>query len=99
MDAKSIINAVESVTKPWAKQRKAEERGSRRKRVYYYSDRVNFTDIAEKILPTAYLHASGNGKYTLSQRQFYYAARDAFNEATGREIDYSYFSQDRKSVV
>lgn len=93
MDAQSIINAVESVTKPWAKQRKAEERGSRRQRVYYYSDRVNFTDIADKILPTAYLHASGQGAYTVSQRQLYYAARDGFKEATDREIDYSYFSQ------
>ncbi len=93
MDAQSIINAVESVTRPWAKQRKAEERGSKRQRVYYYSDRVNFTDIADKILPTAYLHASGQGAYTVSQRQLYYAARDAFSEATGREIDYSYFSQ------
>ena len=93
MDAQSIINAVVSVTKPWAKQRKAEERGSRRPREYYYSDRVNFTDIADKILPTAYLHGSGNGQYTISQRQFYYAAREAFREATGREIDSQYFSQ------
>jgi DNA topoisomerase VI subunit A len=93
MDAASIISAVTSVTKAWTKQRKAEERGSRRQRVYYYSDRVNFTDIAEEILPTAYLHASGQGAYTVSQRQLYYAARDAFKEATDREIDYSYFSQ------
>lgn len=93
MDAASIISAVESVTKPWAKQRKAEERGSRRERIYYYSDRVNFTDIAEEILPKAYLHASGQGAYTVSQRQLYYASRDAFKEATDREIDYGYFSQ------
>ena len=93
MDAQSIINAVESVTKPWAKHRKAEERGSRRPRIQYFSDRVNFTDIAAKILPVAYQHASGNGQYTVSQRQFYYAARDPFREATGREIDSQYFSQ------
>ena len=93
MDAKSIINAVESVTKPWAKQRKAEERGSRRPRMYYCSDRVNFTEVAEDILPEAYMHGSGDGKYTISQRNFFYAAREAFREATGREIDFSYFSQ------
>lgn len=81
------------MTKGWAKQRKAEERGSRRPRRYYYSDRVNFTDIAAEILPKAYMFASGDGKYPLAQRQFYYAAREAFKKATGREIDYSYFSQ------
>lgn len=92
MDAQSIINAVESVTRPWCKQRKAEERGSRRPRREYYSDRVNFTDIAARILPNAYLHGSGNGLYTISQRNFYYAAREAFREATGREITYENFA-------
>ncbi len=95
MDANSIIDAVESVTKGWAKQRKAEERSSnsRSRRMYYYSDRVNFTEIADQILPDAYAFASGNGKYTVSQRQLYYASRDGFREATGREIEYSYFAQ------
>lgn len=93
MKSENILKAVTAVTKDWAKQRKAEERGSRRPRMYYYSDRVNFTDIAAKILPTAYQHASGNGKYTVSQRQLYYASRELFKEKTGREIDYSYFAQ------
>ena len=95
MDSKSIIDAVTSVTKPWAKQRKAEERNSqaRSRRQYYYSDRVNFSDIADKILPEAYAHASGQGKYTVSKRQMYYASREKFKEMTGRDIDASYFSQ------
>ncbi len=93
MKSESIIGALQSVTKAWAKQRKAEERGSRRPREYYYSDRVNFTEVAAEILPTAYQHASGDGQYTVSQRQMYYASREAFKEKTGREIKYSYFSQ------
>ena len=95
MDSKSIIDAVTSVTKGWAKQRKSEERNSqaRSRREYYYSDRVNFSDIADKILPEAYKHASGNGQYTVSKRQMYYASREKFKEMTGRDIDASYFSQ------
>ncbi len=95
MDSKSIIDAVTSVTKGWAKQRKAEERHShaRSRREYYYSDRVNFSDIADEILPEAYAHASGKGMYTVSKRQMYYASREKFKELTGRDIDASYFSQ------
>jgi hypothetical protein len=83
------------VTKKWAKQRKAEDRGNRNRssRVHIYSDRVAFTDAARKILPAGYLHASGNGKYTVDKRQFYYAVRDQFLKATGREITADYFSQ------
>ena len=95
MDSKSIIDAVTSVTKSWAKQRKSEERNSRAyaRREYYYSDRVNFSDIADEILPEAYAHASGQGQYTVSKRQMYYASREKFKEMTGRDIDASYFSQ------
>ena len=92
MKADAIIGAVQSVTKGWAKQRKAEERGSRRPRTYYYSDRVNFSDIAAKILPEAYAHASGGGKFPVSQRQLYYASREKFKELTDREIKADYFT-------
>lgn len=61
--------------------------------MYIYSHRVNFTDVARKILPAAYQHASGNGRYTVDKRQLYYAARDEFQKATGREIKADYFSQ------
>ncbi|WP_145081741.1 toprim domain-containing protein [Aureliella helgolandensis] len=93
MKSDAIIGAIQSVTKGWAKQRKAEERGSRRPRGYYYSNRVNFSDIAHQILPDAYQHASGNGRFPVSQRQMYYASREKFRELTGREIDAAYFSQ------
>jgi hypothetical protein len=94
MDSKSIIGAVESVTKAWAKQRKAEERDSMaRRRRNYYSDRVNFTEVLHCILPEAYKHASGGGQYTVAKRQMYYASRKALKAATGRDVGASYFSQ------
>src|SRR5262249_33904271 len=89
-----ILGATKFVTKEWTKQRKAEERGSRSRmtRMYVYSDRVNFTDVACKILPDAYKHASGDGKYTVSKRQLYYACREKFKEMTGRPLEYDYFA-------
>jgi hypothetical protein len=93
--ADGILKITEKVTKKWTKQRKAEERGRRAShtREYIYSDRVNFTDAAHEILPGGYAHASGNGRYTVDKRQFYYAVRDEFLKATGREITADYFSQ------
>jgi hypothetical protein len=93
--ADDILDITKSVTKEWTKQRKAEERGSRsvHSREYIYSDRVNFTDVADEILEPGYAHASGNGRYTVDKRQFYYAVRDDFLEKTGREIKAGYFSQ------
>jgi hypothetical protein len=32
--------------------------------------------VADEILPGGYAHASGNGRYTVDKRQFYYAVRD-----------------------
>jgi hypothetical protein len=88
--------AIKSVTKEWTRQRRAEERHlrSRDSREYVYSDRVNFTEVAQDILHAGYAHASGHGRYTVDRRQFYYAVRDQFLEATGREITYSYFAKD-----
>jgi Topoisomerase 6 subunit A/Spo11, Toprim domain len=95
INAADILGITASVTKEWTKQRKAEERGrrSRLSRDYVYSDRVNFTAVAHNILPGGYSHASGNGRYTVDKRQFYYAVRDEFLEQTGREITADYFSQ------
>src|SRR5262249_36590947 len=83
---------TKSVTKEWEKHRKAEEKGSRSRsdRKYIYSDRVNFTDVADDILPAAYEHASGNGRYPVSKRQLYYACRDDFQAEPGRPIKYEY---------
>jgi hypothetical protein len=95
MEAADIVRITEAVTREWTKQRKAEERGrrSRTTRRYVYSSRIDFTDVAHEILPGGYAHASGDGKYTVDKRQFYYAVRDQFLERTGREIAADYFSQ------
>ena len=97
INASHILSVTKRVTKEWTKQRKAEERGrrSRRSRLNVYSDRVNFTDVADQILPAAYDHASGGGRYTVSKRQLYYACRDQFRERTGRELEYGYFAGTR----
>jgi hypothetical protein len=93
-DRSDYIDITKRVTKEWTRQRKAEERGrSRASRIYVYSDRVNFTEVAHDILAKGYAHASGKGRYTVDKRQFYYAVRDDFLKATGREITADYFSQ------
>ncbi len=94
INANDILAVTKSVTKEWTKQRKSEERSnrSRSSREYMYSARVNFTDVAEDIIPDAYDHASGGGKYTVSKRQLYYACREAFRTETGGEISYDYFA-------
>jgi hypothetical protein len=93
--SEDIISLATKVTKEWTKQRKAEERGRRHRseRVYVYSDRVNFTDVMDEILPPAYRIASGNGRYTVSKRQLYYECREQFRKQTGRPLKYPYFSQ------
>jgi hypothetical protein len=89
-----LKKCVAGATKKWTKQRKAEERSARARysREYIYSDRVNFTDVAHRILPKAYQHASGGGVYVVSKRQLYYASREEFRKATGREITYERFA-------
>ena len=94
IDASDLISAVKGVTKEWTKQRKAEERGYRsaRSRGDVYGAPVNFTDVAPSILPAAYQHASGGGQYPVAKRQLYYASRQKFLEAKGKEIKYAYFA-------
>lgn len=94
INADDILGVTKSVTKEWTKQRKAEERGrrSRSSRIHMYSDRINFTDVADQILPKAYQHASGDGQYSVAKRQLYYACREDFRKATGRELEYGYFA-------
>jgi hypothetical protein len=92
--AADITEVTRKVTKEWAKQRKAEERGrrSRSSRVYVYSNRVCFTDVAKDILPGAYAHASGNGKHSVSKRTFYYCCRKQFQNKTGEPLEFKYFA-------
>jgi hypothetical protein len=94
VSAAHIIGVTRNVTKKWAKQRKAEERGrrSRSSRVYVYSSRVCFTDVAKDVLPGAYAHASGNGRNSVSKRTFYYCCRQQFQNKTGEPLEFKYFA-------
>ena len=65
--ADRLKGSVISVTKDWAKQRKAEERhasaaANRRARLCRASDYYNFKSAAFEVMEEAYLAASANGK-------------------------------------
>jgi len=57
-----------------------------------YSNRVNFTDVAERILHRAYDHVSGGGELPVAKRQLYYASRERFKGFKGDELLYNYFA-------
>ncbi len=90
MKAQEIVKAIEAVTKEWTKRRKKEERKNRPNRTFRNAS-IFHTDVAGEILPKAYAHGSGDGKFTLAKRNFYYAAREHFAKATGKEITYDRF--------
>src|SRR5262249_11543410 len=86
ISADDILAVTKSVTKEGTKQRKAEEPGSRShdSPSYIYSDRVYFSQVADKILPAAYAHASGDGQYSVSKRQLFTpAAKRSRKKRTG----------------
>ena len=94
VSAATIIRGIKKVTKEWAKRRKAEERSTAhegRPAVHLLGPgqlyRRGRQDSAG-----AFNHGSGNGRYPLSKRQFYYACREQFRELTGRPIKYDYFA-------
>jgi hypothetical protein len=87
MKIEDFKSATRSVTKKWKTVRKREERSSRARfsrQEYVYSSRINFTDVAAKIIPAAYMKASGGGKLPAMARQIFYAARGPMEEATDR---------------
>ena len=84
MKGAMLAKAVESVTDPWRKQRKKEDRGrpevkARRRRVMYcdyeYSTRVTIKEVAYECMEEAYLKASAGGTLPAHARQVMYAAR------------------------
>jgi hypothetical protein len=97
MDGKKIIETIETVTKKWARQRKAEERSganaARRRHALVRSTRKTIKDAAWAVMPSAYLHASSDNQYPAHARQVMYAARGPIQEATGCALDDQYFTQ------
>jgi len=97
----AITSAVRSVTKDWARQRKAEERNrnavSYRRMRLVRSDRTTLREAAFDVMEDAYSHASDggpHGRLPVKPRQIMYVARPEILRRTGREsLDGQYFSQ------
>jgi hypothetical protein len=93
--ADDIFAGVESVTKEWTKQRKAEERRSsaRWRRAYIGAPRYTVKDAAWHVMERPYLQASANDTLPATARQVMYAARPQIQKDTGRQLDDQYFTQ------
>lgn len=96
--AAAITGGIESVTKKWAKQRKAEERQSaaysRRRQVMTSYRAVTIRDVAWEVMEESYLKASAGGTLPANARQVMYAARPAILGRTGKAVlDDDYFTQ------
>src|SRR5262245_66179932 len=93
--ADDIFAGVESVTKEWTKQRKAEERraSTRWRRAYIGAARYTVKDAAWDVMERAYLQASANDTLPATARQVMYAARPQIQKDTGRQLDDQYFTQ------
>jgi hypothetical protein len=99
MNGSEIIDLVESVTKKWCKQRKAEERDKSRE-LYRHQSLVRYSRVSQKeaaweVMEEAYLKASSNGRLPAQARQIMYAARPLILErCTDKEyLDDKYFTQ------
>jgi hypothetical protein len=96
--ANDIIDAVETATAKWTRQRKSEERhpGMIRYRTSRMTKEPRTTqkDAAWLILEKAYMAASGGGTLPASARQIFYQARPKIMAMTNdKELSYNYFSQ------
>ena len=90
MKAKNIIDAVEGVTKKWAKQRKREERDrsatANRHHAMMRRRHVSIKDAAWQVMEKAYLKASANGTLPAHARQVMYATRGPIQELADRSL-------------
>src|SRR6516162_10995256 len=96
--ADDIIDAVETGTRKWTRQKKSEERhpGNIRYRVSRMTKEPRTTqkEAAWQIMEEAYMAASGNGRLPAMARQIYYRARPKIMAMTDdKELAYGYFSQ------
>src|SRR6476660_4107571 len=96
--AADIVDAVETATRKWTRQKKSEERhpGMIRYRTSRMTKEPRTTqkEAAWQIMKDAYLAASGNGRLPAKARQIYYQARPKIMAMTDdKELQYGYFSQ------
>src|SRR6516165_9356227 len=96
--ANDILDAVESATSKWTRQKKSEERHPGMIR-YRFSrmtrePRTTQKEAAWQVMEEAYMAASGGGSLPASARQIFYQARPKIMELTDdKELQYNYFSQ------
>jgi hypothetical protein len=96
--ADDIIDAVETGTRKWTRQKKSEERHPGMIR-YRFSrmtrePRTTQKEAAWQVMEEAYMAASGGGSLPASARQIFYQARPKIMELTDdKELQYNYFSQ------
>jgi Topoisomerase 6 subunit A/Spo11, Toprim domain len=96
--ANDILDAVETATSKWTRQKKSEERhpGNIRYRASRMTrePRATQKEAAWEVMEQAYRAASGNGALPASARQIYYQARPKIMAMTeDKELAYGYFSQ------
>ena len=94
-----LIRALTSIGRDWKKAKRMEDKAgnisqNRLDRMRYRPARVTIKDVAFRVMESAYLKASGNGRYPTTSRQVYYAARPEILRETGEsELDSQYFCQ------
>jgi hypothetical protein len=96
--ANDIIDATESATRKWTKQKKSEERhpGMIRYRTSRLTkeSRTTQKEAAWQILEEAYMAVSNGGRLPALARQIYYQARPKIMAVTdNKHLAYGYFSQ------
>jgi hypothetical protein len=96
--ANDILDAVESATSKWTRQKKSEERhpGMIRYRMSRMTKEPRTTqkEAAWQVMEECYMAASGKGKLPASARQIFYQARPKIMELTDdKALAYGYFSQ------
>jgi Topoisomerase 6 subunit A/Spo11, Toprim domain len=96
--ANDILDAVETATSKWTRQKKSEERhpGNIRYRVSRMTKEPRMTqkEAAWQTMEEAYMAASSNGALPAMARQIYYQARPKIMALTDdKQLAYAYFSQ------
>jgi hypothetical protein len=103
--AARLVEAVKAVTKPWLKQRKAEDRDSRayeRRELALKKQQEpgheKMTAVAFEVMERGYRHASNDDQLPANVRQIMYAIRDEVNRRcgmgrSGKGLTGDYFSQ------
>jgi Topoisomerase 6 subunit A/Spo11, Toprim domain len=96
--ANDILDAVETATSKWTRQKKSEERhpGNIRYRSSRMTrePRTTQKEAAWEVMEQAYMAASGGGALPALARQIFYQARPKIMAMTDdKELQYGYFSQ------